>query len=124
MAVPPAGAPPAGRRRLPCGYMRPRNPSAPRLPGALGPVRVVRVRVGRVMVMVVVVAVMVVVIGGLEPAEPGAERVAKLAIGDVRAGRGGALPLDVVMVAFLNRADLVFESENLGAILAHRAIRR
>ena len=61
---------------------------------------------------------------GREAAEPGAEVVAERAVGDVGARRARALPLDMVMVAFLHRADLGLEAQDLDAVLAHGAIGR
>ena len=60
----------------------------------------------------------------LQPAEPGAERVAQLAVGDVRPRRVRPLPLDVVMMALLRAPHLGLEAQHLRAVLAHLAVRR
>ena len=97
------------------------------------------VRIGRVVVIVVVImaVVMVMTVGMgvevdvpiavivpfalfdvarvavrllFEAAEAGAESVAELAVGHVRARRRGALAFDMVVVAFLNGANLGLEA--------------
>ena len=77
----------------------------------------------RVIVVVVVVVLMMVVMRGVQPAGPGAERIAERAIGHVRARRRGALPLDMVVMTLLRGADLGLEAQHLGAVLAHGAVR-
>ena len=92
---------------------------------------VVIVTVVVMMVAVPVVVVMIVAVRQpvgmgvgvlrLQPAQAGAERVAQRAVRDVGPRRIGPLPLHVVMVAFLHRADLALEPQHLGAVLAHHA---
>jgi len=53
---------------------------------------------------------------------PGAKRVTVNAVFDVGPRRARALSLDVVVVAFLRRADFRFKSQNLRAVLTHRTI--
>ena len=83
-----------------------------------------------VMVMGVIMPVVVwqvmlmgmgVTVRSVEPAHAGAEIVAERAIGHVGTGRVRALPLDMVMMTFLHRADLGFEAQHLRAVLAHAA---
>ena len=83
---------------------------------------VVAMTVIMVMMMIVpvimTVIMMMVVMIGLQAAQAGAERITQGAIGNVRAGCGRALALDVVMVAFLYGADLGFKAQNLRAVFA------
>lgn len=91
---------------------------------------------GMVMIMIMVVAVIVtvviamvvmmvmVVVLRLQSAKAGAEAVAKLAICDVRSRGRGALTFDVVVMAFLNSANLGLKTQNLGSVLAHGAVGR
>lgn len=105
---------------------RRRPMSAPILARTFRPVGVVGVRVGCVMVLVVMmvvmmvvmvmrmgvpvivamVVIMVVVMPHVQAAFAGAERVAQFTVGHVGPRRAGALTLDMVMMAFLYRADL------------------
>ena len=73
------------------------------------------------MMMVVVIMMVVMMPRHLQPAQPGAERAAQLAILHVRPRRRRALPLDMVVMALLNRPHLGLEAQNGGAILAHHA---
>lgn len=94
----------------------------------------VRMGVFGVMVMVVVVIMgmpvvmgmimMVVMPSHLQPAFPRAERITQLAIGDVGAGGGGTLALDVVVMAFLHHANLSFKPKHLFAVFAEGAVVR
>ena len=61
---------------------------------------------------------------GGQPAEARAETVAERAVGDIRARGRGALPFDMVVVAFLHGADLGLETQDLHPVLAHRAVGR
>ena len=82
---------------------------------------VMMIMVVMAVIVVIVVVVMMVIMGVLvrvpmpgvqiEPTCPGAERIAKFAVRDVGARRGGALPLDMMVVAFLRHADLGLEAE-------------
>ena len=67
------------------------------------------VRVPMVMVMVMVMSMMVMV----ETAGPGAEMIAKRAILDIASRRRDALPLDMMVVAFLGQPHLALKPQNL-----------
>lgn len=77
-----------------------------------------------VMTVAVTMVVMVMMALAFKPAQPRTKGVAKLAFIHVRSGRIGALAFNMVMMAFLNRTNLAFKAQNLGAIFAHRAIGR
>lgn len=111
------------------------------LPGAFGAVRVVCVGVDRVHVIRIMVVIMVVVVTmimpvivavvmvmmmrvlvlHLEPTKTRAERIAERAIGHVGARGRGALPFNMVVVAFLNCANFPLKPQNRAAIFAHHA---
>ena len=61
---------------------------------------------GMPVVMPVIMMMMVVVILRLQTAQPGAEGITQRAISHVRSRRAGALALDMVVMAFLHRANL------------------
>ena len=56
-------------------------------------------------IMVVTVVMMVVVMRHFQPADPGTEGIAMRTILDIRPRRVRTLPLNMVVMAFLNRAD-------------------
>jgi hypothetical protein len=61
------------------------------------------------MVIMVVIVVMMMIMLCLQAADPGAKGIAMGAIRHVRAWCVCPLSFDVMMMAFLNRADLTFE---------------
>ena len=75
-------------------------------------------------VMVMVSVIVIVVVLCLEAAHACAKCVAKRTIRYVRSGRRGALAFDVMMVAFLNRANFALKTEDLGPVFAQHAGRR
>lgn len=78
-----------------------------------------------VMPMIMRVTVMVVMsMPSVQAASARAERVAQAAIGHIGSGSGGALSLDMVVMRFLNGADLCFEAQDLDPVLAQHAGRR
>ena len=87
-----------------------------------------RMGVFRMMVMMVVVTVMmmgvVVVILRLEPTHAGTKICAEGTIFDIRPRSIRALPFDMVMMRFLNGADLTLKAKNLRTVFAHRTIGR
>ena len=74
------------------------------------------------MAMVVTMMVMVMVVIHIQPAGPGAEMIAQVAILDIASRRRDALPLDVMMVAVLCLPDFVLEPQNLRPVFAHSAV--
>ena len=85
-----------------------------------------------VMIVIMAVAVAVVVIMAMavtmmmmihiQPAGPGAEMVAQVAILDIASRHRDALTLDVMVVALLRLPDLVLEPQNLRPVFAHGAV--
>lgn len=67
------------------------------------------------MVMMMVVR-MIMPSARFQPAHASAEAITEGAIFDVRAGRRGALAFNMVVVAFLHRADLDFKAQDLCAV--------
>ena len=71
---------------------------------------VFRMGVRRVVVVVIMRVIMVMMmvmrILRLQTTQPGAKSIAQLTIGHVRPRRAGPLSLDMVVMAFLHRADL------------------
>ena len=67
------------------------------------------------MMMIMAVSMMMMMI---QPAGPGAEMVAKLAVLDIASRRRYALPLDVMVVAFLHKTNLILEAEDLRPVFA------
>ena len=59
-----------------------------------------------VIMPLIMMVMMVVVILRLQTAQPGAEGITQRAISHVRSRRAGALALDMVVMAFLHRANL------------------
>ncbi len=98
--------------------------------------RVIRMGIDRmgmiVMMMVVVVPVLpivmmvlvVMMVMHVQPAGPGAERIAQRALRDIRPRSTRPLAFDVMVVAFLHRANLSLESQNPRAVLAQYTGRR
>lgn len=80
----------------------------------------VLIRVTVVMPVVAVVVVMMVRMimpsARFQPAHASAEAITECAIFDVRTGRRGALAFNMVVVAFLYRADLGFKAQDLCAV--------
>ena len=74
-----------------------------------------------VIMIVVVIMVVVMVVVHIEAAGAGAEGVAERAVGNVGAGGARALAFDMVVVAFLQAADLGLEAQHGGAVFAHDA---
>ena len=66
--------------------------------------------------------VVVVMATHLQSAFPGTERIAQFAIGDVRARGGRALPLNMVVMAFLHHANFSLKPQHLFAVFAERAV--
>ena len=85
---------------------------------------VVIVMVVIMIVVVVMIMVMMIMIERLQATHPGAEGIAQPAIRDIGPRRIRALPLDVMMVAFLHRAHLGLEAQNGGAVFAQNTGRR
>ncbi len=82
---------------------------------------VVVVMIVAVIMPVVMMVVVAVVVLRLKPAHAGAERIAQRAIRHVRAGSRGTLPFHMVVMAFLDRTNLIFEPEDLHPIFAKHA---
>lgn len=81
--------------------------------------RVVVIMVVVMVMMVMIMVVMVVVmIRRLKTTHAGTESITKRTIRDVRARRIGALPFDVVVMTFLNRAYFALEPQNGGSVFA------
>lgn len=77
-----------------------------------------------VMVMIVIMVVMMIVIMAVlrhQTAHTGAKRGAKRAIGHVGPWRAGALTFDMVVVAFLDRANLALKAQDLRAVFTQNA---
>ena len=70
------------------------------------------------MVMPVMIIMVMMVVILVEAAGPGAEMIAKWAILDIASGCRDALPLDMVMVAFLRETNLVLEAQHLRPVFA------
>ena len=68
--------------------------------------------------MIMPVIMMVMMMRHLQPAFPGAEGVAQRTIRHVRPRGRGTLPLHMVVVAFLHRADLTLEPDDGSAVFA------
>lgn len=74
-------------------------------------------------IMVVMMMVMVmVVMRHLQAAFTGAEGRAKITIFNIAARRGHAFAFNMMMVAFLRQANLVFKAQHLRAVFAHGTI--
>ena len=73
-------------------------------------------------VMAMAVTMMMMVMIHIQPAGPGAEMVAQVAILDIASRRRDALTLDVMVVALLRLPDLVLEPQNLRPVFAHGAV--
>ena len=73
-------------------------------------------------VMVMTVTMMMVVVILVEPAGTGAEMIAQFAILDIASRCGNALPLDMMVMAFLGKTDFILETKNLRAVLAQRTV--
>ena len=91
--------------------------------GVCGVVMVV-VMIMVVIMPVVVVMVIMVVIGHHQAAHPRAEAVAMHAVCDIRSRCVCALPLDVVVMAFLHGTDLGLEAQHLHTVFAQNTSRR
>ena len=74
------------------------------------------------MVIMVMVMVMVMIMPHLQPAFASAEGGAKIAIFDIAARRGHAFAFNMMMVAFLRQANLVFKAQHLRTVFAHGTI--
>ena len=72
-----------------------------------------------VIIMIVVMMMPVIVIRLLQTTQPRAKMITKFTIGHVRPRRRGPLAFDVMMVAFLNRANFGFEPQNLRPVFTH-----
>lgn len=75
-------------------------------------------------VIVTMVVIMMVVVLRLETAHARAEGITKRAIGHIRSRSRSTLTFDVVVVAFLNRADLGLEADHLRAVFTQNTGRR
>ena len=79
---------------------------------------VVMIMVVMTMPMMMVFIVMVMSVSQIQPACPSAEVITQLAIRHVRSRCRCSLAFDMVVVAFLDAADLVLETQNFRSILA------
>ena len=59
---------------------------------------------------------------GIKPAGTCAEMVTQVTILDIAAGGRHALPLDMMVMAFLRQANLILKTQHLRAIFAHGAV--
>ena len=75
-----------------------------------------------VVIMALAVTMMMMVMIHIQPAGPGAEMVAQVAILDIASRRRDALTFDVMVVALLRLPDLVLEPQNLRPVFAHGAV--
>ena len=85
-------------------------------------IMIVIMAVAVVVIMALAVTMMMVVMIHIQPAGPGAEMVAQVAILDIASRRRDALPFDMVVVALLRLPDLVLEPQNLRPVFAHGAV--
>jgi hypothetical protein len=76
-----------------------------------------------IVVMMMVMMVVVIVIS-LKPAHPRAEGVTQGAVCNIGPRCAGTLPLDVVVVAFLNGANFALKSQDLGAVFTQNTCGR
>jgi hypothetical protein len=72
----------------------------------------------------VIIVMVIVLILCLQTAHAGAEGIAKRAIGHVRARSIRPLAFDVVVVAFLDRADFALKAQHLRAVFAQNTCGR
>ena len=72
-------------------------------------------------VMVIVVMVIVMMMHRLQPAHTGAKRVAKGTVCDIRTRRVGPLAFNMMVVAFLDRANFGLKPKNLNPVFAQNA---